>query len=452
MVRTRDLEAHFEFECKACEDGRCARADVEKILSERKGLREFYEAFREHIRECKRMTYGQYMFTIDREVLPEAVLWWHNHPEFKETHLSTAVGTDERPLNGHFVYMPFLNVQVEFANEPENYWVFLRAYLPADDPSFPSVAAKLPAALWIEREVKDLLGFNPVEHPDPRRLILPEDWPEGVYPLRKDMDYRNSPITEPKTEYRETPEGTTLVPMGPAHMGIEEPAHFRLFVKGEEIVDVDYRGFYSHRGIEKTGEGRLTYNQVLFLAERICGICGYQHSVSYAMAVERLADVEIPDRARYIRTLLLELERIHNHLLWVGIAAHFSSRRIGELSGGQRQRVLIARALVSDPKILMLDEPTASIDFLGQKEIYELLERLNERMTIILVSHDMSMVMGYAKHVLYVQRSAVMHTIDPHTRYQIRKELQAREGHYCPADFWRDMGAKIECDESCRHA
>ncbi|WP_353661603.1 ABC transporter ATP-binding protein [Hydrogenimonas sp. SS33] len=136
----------------------------------------------------------------------------------------------------------------------------------------------------------------------------------------------------------------------------------------------------------------------------------------------------------------------------VGMEARFARRRIGELSGGQRQRVLIARALVSEPKILMLDEPTASIDFLGQREIYELLASLNDRMTIVLVSHDMSMVMGYAKHALYVQRSAVMHTIDPHTRYQIRKELQAREGHYCPADFWRDMGAKIECDESCRHA
>ncbi|NJE55003.1 hydrogenase large subunit [Thermococcus sp. 21S9] len=322
MVTTRDLEAHFEFECRACEKGQCRKADVNTILAERKGLKEFYEAFKEHIKECKRMSYGQYQFVIDREVLPEAVLWWHNHPEFKETHLSTAVGTDERPLNGHFVYMPFLNVQVEPFNMDENYYVFLRAYLPADDPSFPSVAEKLPAALWIEREVKDLLGFNPVGHPDPRRLILPEDWPEGVYPLRKDMDYRHSPMAETKTEFREKPEGTTLVPMGPVHMGIEEPAHFRLFVKGETIVDVDYRGFYSHRGIEKTGEGRLTYNQVLFLAERICGICGYQHSVSYAMAIERLADVEIPDRARYIRTLMLELERIHNHLLWVGIAAH----------------------------------------------------------------------------------------------------------------------------------
>ncbi|CAB50378.1 hydrogenase large subunit [Pyrococcus abyssi] len=309
-------------ECKACEKGKCRNANLEEVLSEREGLLEFYEEFKEHIHECKRMSYGQYMFVIDKEVLPKAVLWWHNHPKFKETHLSTAVGTDETPLNGKFAYMPFLSVQVEPFNMDRNYWVFLKAYLDPENPEFPSVAAELPAALWIEREVQDLLGFKAINHPDPRRLVLPEDWPDGVYPLRKCMDYRYSPMAEPKIELKKPPEGTSTVPMGPLHMGIEEPAHFKLFVKGEEIVDVDYRGFYSHRGIEKIGEGRLTYNQVLFLAERICGICGYQHSVSYAMAIERLADVEIPDRARYIRTLLLELERIHNHLLWVGIAAH----------------------------------------------------------------------------------------------------------------------------------
>ncbi len=315
-------KATFEVECEACEDGGCIKNDAESVLSEREGLKEFYEDFRESIHECRRLTYGQYLFIIDREVLPEATLWWHNHPDFKETHMSTAVGTDELSLTGKFSYTPLINVQVEFGNMDRNFWVLLKAYLPDDDPSFPSIARELPAALWIEREVKDLLGFRPVGHPDPRRLILPEDWPEGLYPLRKEMDYRHSPMREPETEFKRVPEGTTTVPMGPFHMGIEEPAHFRLFVKGEEIVDVDYRGFYSHRGIEKVGEGRLTYNQVLFLAERICGICGYQHSVSYAMAVERLADVDIPDRARYIRTLMLELERIHNHLLWVGIAAH----------------------------------------------------------------------------------------------------------------------------------
>jgi zinc transport system ATP-binding protein len=130
----------------------------------------------------------------------------------------------------------------------------------------------------------------------------------------------------------------------------------------------------------------------------------------------------------------------------------FANRRIAELSGGQRQRVLIARALCSDPDILMLDEPTASIDFVGQREIFELLETLNQTMTIIVVSHDMSMVMGYAKHAVYVHKTAVMHTIDSHTRYQIKHQLQDHEGHYCGAEFWQDMGRKIECTKECKDA
>ena len=135
----------------------------------------------------------------------------------------------------------------------------------------------------------------------------------------------------------------------------------------------------------------------------------------------------------------------------VGMAG-MERRRIGELSGGQRQRVLIARALASDPDILMLDEPTASIDFGGQHEIFELLEKLNESMTVIVVSHDMTMVMGYARHALYVNKTAVMHEVDAHTRYQIRKQLAGHEGHYCGADFWKDMSHSIECTEACKHA
>ncbi len=130
----------------------------------------------------------------------------------------------------------------------------------------------------------------------------------------------------------------------------------------------------------------------------------------------------------------------------------FSKKRFGELSGGQRQRVLIARALCSDPDILMLDEPTASIDFYGQREIFELLEGLNSSMTVIVVSHDMSMVMGFAKHALYVNRTAIMHSIDSHTRFQIKRQLDGHEGHYCGAEFWRDMGRKFECTEECKDA
>ncbi len=130
----------------------------------------------------------------------------------------------------------------------------------------------------------------------------------------------------------------------------------------------------------------------------------------------------------------------------------FAKNRFGELSGGQRQRVLIARALCSDPDILMLDEPTASIDFGGQREIFELMEELNRSMTVIVVSHDMSMVMGFAKHAVYVNKTAVMHSIDSHTRYQIKRQLEGHEGHYCGAEFWRDMGKKFECTKECKDA
>jgi len=130
----------------------------------------------------------------------------------------------------------------------------------------------------------------------------------------------------------------------------------------------------------------------------------------------------------------------------------FTTRKIAKLSGGERQRVLIARALCSKPDILILDEPTASIDFIGQREIFELLEELNKSVTVIVVSHDMGMVMGYAKHAVYVHKTAVIHSINSHTRYQIKHQLQNQTGHYCAAEFWTDLGQKIECTKECKDA
>ncbi|MCX7988103.1 MAG: nickel-dependent hydrogenase large subunit, partial [Thermodesulfovibrio sp.] len=128
--------------------------------------------------------------------------------------------------------------------------------------------------------------------------------------------------SEPTMELKKPGEGRTVIPLGPFYPSLEEPAYFRLIVEGEEIVDFDYRGFYVHRGIEKLAESALNYQQIPFLAERICGICGFVHSTAYCQAVEKAASLEIPDRAKYIRTMFLELERIHSHLLWVGLAAH----------------------------------------------------------------------------------------------------------------------------------
>ena len=114
----------------------------------------------------------------------------------------------------------------------------------------------------------------------------------------------------------------TTIPIGPYHPLLEEPELFRLVVEGERIIDVDWRASWNHRGIEKIAETK-TYEQVLFLVERICGIFSSSHPLAFCNAVEELANIEIPERSRYIRSITQELERIHSHLLWLGLAGHF---------------------------------------------------------------------------------------------------------------------------------
>ena len=116
--------------------------------------------------------------------------------------------------------------------------------------------------------------------------------------------------------------GTTIkVPFGPQHPALKEPTNFEFDVDGDIVVGVKPRIGYNHRGVEKAFELR-TYLQNVFLAERICGICSAAHSTAYVQAIEELLGVEAPPRAKYIRVIIFELERIESHLLWVGVAAH----------------------------------------------------------------------------------------------------------------------------------
>jgi len=112
-----------------------------------------------------------------------------------------------------------------------------------------------------------------------------------------------------------------VIPIGPQHPALKEPESFRVILEGEKIVGVSLRLGYNHRGIEKACEER-TYIQDLYLIERVCGICSHSHSTCFVQAVEDIAGVEVPKRALYIRTLVGELERIHSHLLWLGVAGH----------------------------------------------------------------------------------------------------------------------------------
>ncbi len=252
--------------------------------------------------------------SVDRSCVREATTVMK---EIGSRYLVT-VGIDERPLGGGYGIVHL------FSLDAEHLFIAVDCPVSAGDPRIDSITPLIPGASWAEREFRDMIGVEPEGHPDPKRLVLPDDWPEGVHPLRRDVAYNYRPpsVEGFAPELVKPPRGSSVLPVGPFFPVLEEPARFRLFVEGETVVGCDYRGFYNHRGIEKLGDSVLTWDRIPFLAERICGICGFIHSTCYCQAVEKAADIEVPRRAAYIRTVMLELERIHSHLLWLGIAGH----------------------------------------------------------------------------------------------------------------------------------
>ncbi len=263
----------------------------------------------------------QVTITVPTDMLPDVVEFLYYG---RGGWLPNMVANDERPLHGCFALYYLLSME-----ESDKGFVVVRTEVDPLTMEYPSVTPRVPACGWSEREAFDMFGLRAVGLPDERRLVLPDDWPDNLYPLRKDaMDYRHRPApTTDIEDYRFLYEGraeeTTQVPMGPLHITSDEPGHFRLFVDGEDIIDADYRLFYVHRGMEKVAEDRLSYDAVTFLADRICGICGNAHSIAYAESVEHAQGIEVPLRAQYIRSILLEVERLHSHLLNLGLVCHY---------------------------------------------------------------------------------------------------------------------------------
>jgi NADH-quinone oxidoreductase subunit D len=111
------------------------------------------------------------------------------------------------------------------------------------------------------------------------------------------------------------------VPIGPQHPALKEPVNFKVFAEGETIVRLELDISYNHRGIEKAAEQR-DFIRVVPLLERVCGICSHSHGTAFVKGIEEIMGIEVTARARYIRTIIAELERMHSHLLWLGVAAH----------------------------------------------------------------------------------------------------------------------------------
>ena len=282
------------------------------------------------ILEVTRQADDQITVLVDRNDLPLAIkTLYYDIGGF----ISTMIPNDERQINGCYALYYAISMEGSKMTEADDFaaedkcFITVKTLIPGSDPTFPSVTPLVPACVWYEREAYDMFGLVAEGLPDKRRLVLSDDWPDGLHPLRKDaMDYRYRPDPvdhrdEPDAEFLfPTGDAVVDVPLGPLHVTSDEPGHFRVCCDGDEIIDADYRLFYQHRGMEKLAENRMNYDQMGYLAERVCGICGYAHAIACIEAAEKAIKLEIPLRAQAIRVICLEIERLHSHLLNIGLA------------------------------------------------------------------------------------------------------------------------------------
>ncbi len=221
--------------------------------------------------------------------------------------LRAMVGEDRPSDSSRF------RVHYLFAQETEDWFVHATAPL-GEEPKIVSLATFHYPASRFEREIFDQFGIPAEGHPDPRPLVRHGFWPDDFFALRKDAvrpriddDGRGFPFGQVSGE------GVFEIPVGPVHAGVIEPGHFRFSVVGETIIDMKSRLYFTHKGVEKLFEGR-TPDDGVELAERISGDTTIGHALAYSQAVESLAGAEVPARARHLRVVLLELERIYNHV------------------------------------------------------------------------------------------------------------------------------------------
>jgi Ni,Fe-hydrogenase III large subunit/Ni,Fe-hydrogenase III component G len=202
-------------------------------------------------------------------------------------------------------------------------FLILRAPVAAEQPEFVSLTNAVHSVNWHEREIQDLFGLRLIGHPNARRCVLHDNWPE-VHPLRKDFDLRSvlPPFQGPQHNFRTVEgEGVFQIPVGPVHAGIIEPGHFRFSVAGEPVLYLQLRLFYTHKGTEKLFEN-MPVTRGVPLAESISGDSSFAHATAFCHAVERAAGMEVPPRARALRTVCLELERLYNHIADIGLIAN----------------------------------------------------------------------------------------------------------------------------------
>ncbi len=206
-----------------------------------------------------------------------------------------------------------------FTGGPPDSRVELHVPIDRSRPQVPSLAGLSFPASRFERELSDLFGIEPLGHPQPRRLVLHQHWPEGWHPMR-DGSGDVPPMVVDAGSFPFIPvEGTGVyeIPVGPVHAGLIEPGHFRFWVVGETILRMKARLWFVHKGIERLCQGK-DVAAGLEIAERISGDTAVGHGLAYCLAVEDAHQTQVPEAAQLLRCALLELERLYNHVADIG--------------------------------------------------------------------------------------------------------------------------------------
>jgi len=200
----------------------------------------------------------------------------------------------------------------------------------------PSLSDVWPLMGWYEREITDLFGLEFQGHPQPLRLVLHD----GADPVMPPFDprYPRETMIHAEPRRQSVPEvagadaDVQLLPFGPVRADVLESAEFLFFYIGEAILHYQPRLFFKHRGMERKFEGLTAAAGVVF-AERISGVGSVAHALAYCQAVEAAAHCVVPARARFLRVLLAEMERLYNHLHYLGHLCHTTTLKVGEAQG-----------------------------------------------------------------------------------------------------------------------
>jgi Ni,Fe-hydrogenase III large subunit/Ni,Fe-hydrogenase III component G len=294
---------------------------------------EIRQRFPQQVRSVDELVSGQFTVLLDG---PDATAIARHLLTERQARLVSVFAEDR--VHGEGVFY----IYYVFDRPGDPTWLILKAPVPAENLTFPSLAAEFPAVNWQEREIQDWFGLEAAGHPNPRRVALHDNWPD-VHPLCKDfpLDTVLPPFEGERHIYRPAHgEGVFHIPVGPVHAGIIEPGHFDFAVAGEPILYLQLRMFYTHKATEKLFEN-LPIHRAVFLAESISGDSAFSHGAAFCQAIERAAGIEVPARAQFMRTILLELERIANHISDVGAIANDVGFVIANAHAGRVRELLL---------------------------------------------------------------------------------------------------------------